>query len=297
MATKQLVSLTGKQQILAPIHPSVAIEIAYQRKLEAIIKAMHRSILCHVAAIYRTNPPAMAQDVTIKEYGAATAMQQYFEELGKQGTFEEGGVAEALQQHFEELSKQWIKNFDEAAPAIAKHFATAVTNRADGALMASLKKAGWTIKFRLDEDAKEVLRTVIGDNVRLIKSIAPQHLKDVEGLVMESVARGGDHAFLVNELVARYGLTRQRAALISRDQNSKANAAILRARWVKNGIEEAVWMHCHGGNKPRPTHLANDRKRYKVKDGWYDPAEGRNIFPGELINCGCVAGIILPGFD
>ena len=37
------------------------------------------------------------------------------------------------------------------------------------------------------------------------------------------------------------------------------------------GVDEALWLHSHAGKEPRPTHLANDGKRYKISEGWYDP--------------------------
>ena len=57
-------------------------------------------------------------------------------------------------------------------------------------------------------------------------------------------------------------------------------------------------MHSGGGKEPRPTHLAAGKRkqRYDVREGWYDPAVGKNIFPGELINCRCVSRPVIEGF-
>ena len=69
-----------------------------------------------------------------------------------------------------------------------------------------------------------------------------------------------------------------------------------RARQVEVGITEAIWMHSHAGKEPRPTHVANDGKRYKVAEGWFDPDPRvrRHIVPGELINCRCTTRSIVP---
>jgi uncharacterized protein with gpF-like domain len=61
------------------------------------------------------------------------------------------------------------------------------------------------------------------------------------------------------------------------------------------GITEAVWLHSGGGKVPRPTHVRNNGRRYSVAEGWLDPAEGRRVFPGELINCRCVSRAVMPG--
>jgi uncharacterized protein with gpF-like domain len=91
-------------------------------------------------------------------------------------------------------------------------------------------------------------------------------------------------------------VTRKRAALISRDQNSKATSALHKARQLELGIEEGIWMHSHGGKKPRPSHLKNDGKKYDIKKGWYDPDAKQWVQPGELISCHCVGRSIIPGF-
>lgn len=114
---------------------------------------------------------------------------------------------------------------------------------------------------------------------------------------MRSVQRGGDMGQLSKELQKEFGVTKLRAALISRDQNIKATSAFTRARQIELGITEAVWMHSHAGKEPRPTHVKMNGKRYNVTEGMYDPAEKRNISPGELINCRCTSKSVIAGFS
>jgi hypothetical protein len=76
-----------------------------------------------------------------------------------------------------------------------------------------------------------------------------------------------------------------------------ATGALLRVRELEIGLDEAVWLHSHAGREPRPTHLANHGNRYKIAEGWYDPAEKRFIIPGELISCRCTHRVVVPGFS
>lgn len=274
---RQLVSPTGKPLVLAPVHPNAGLEVSYQRKLEALVDDMQRSLVYWLRAQYRANPPELAQDAPDGGYGQSPAR----------------GLREAM----ERLGRRWQSNFDEAALELARYFATAAADRADGALKAILKKSGFAVEFRMTREVNDVLQANIGEQVGLIRSIASEHLSDVQGIVMRSVSAGRDLKTLTDELQARYGVTRRRAALIARDQNNKATATITRARQQSLGITKAVWIHSHGGRVPRPSHRANDGKEYDIAEGWPDPdLDNKKIWPGTEINCRCVSRPILPGF-
>jgi uncharacterized protein with gpF-like domain len=91
-------------------------------------------------------------------------------------------------------------------------------------------------------------------------------------------------------------VTHRRAALIARDQNAKAKAAIERAEREELGITEAVWQHSHAGVEPRPTHVAMDQQRYTVTQGMWDSEVQKYIWPGTEINCRCTDRAVIPGF-
>jgi SPP1 gp7 family putative phage head morphogenesis protein len=116
---------------------------------------------------------------------------------------------------------------------------------------------------------------------------------------MRSVQTGRDLGQLTKDLQEQFGVTKRRAALIARDRNNKATASMTRVRQVQVGITEAIWVHSGGGKHPRPTHVkaGRDKQRYQVSEGWLDPAVGRNIFPGELVNCRCVSKPLITGLS
>lgn len=256
-------------KVLRPCHPNAGIAAAYRRRMVRLIDEMHRSVLHWITAAYEANEPAIAQDVL---------------------------PAKAFRDEMRKLVRRWQRRFDEAAPELADYFATEVSDRSDGALCAILKKAGITVKLQMTQAQRDVLAATVFENVGLIKSIPQQYLMQVEGSVMRSVQAGRDLGTLAKELQDRYKVTKKRAALIARDQNNKVNAVMTRTRQIELKITEAVWKHSHAGKKPRPTHVKMDGKRYDVAEGMYDSKEGRNVFPGELINCRCTSRSVIQGF-
>lgn len=258
----------SKAKVLAAVRPNAGIEAAYRRKIDALVTEMHESVLYWLTAAYRANEPEMAADAS---------------------------PAETLRRIFARLTKRWKRKFDDMAPKLAAYFCKSVMDRADGALAATLKEAGWTVPMKLTAPINDVLRAGINENVSLIRSIGREHLADVEQLVMRSVAAGRDLGGLTKDLEARYGITRRRAALIARTENNKGTALITRARQADLGIREAIWCHSSAGREPRPSHVAMNGKTYDISKGAY--LDGEWVFPGTAINCRCTSRSVIPGFN
>lgn len=205
--------------------------------------------------------------------------------------------AKGLQAALAKWASQTIKRFDLMSAKIANDFATRNQNATQTAVMAQLKKAGFTVKFKPTLKSMEAYRAVAAENVALIKSIPRKQLEQVEQKVWNAVRNGSDLDKLSQELRKVHGSTVQRAALIARDQNAKAKATIERVRQMELGITRAIWMHSHAGKEPRPTHVAMDGKEYALTDGMYDSDEGEWVHPGQLINCRCSNRPVIEGFD
>lgn len=263
--------LRRNERALAPVRPSAAVTAAYRRRLEALIERMQRSYLYFTRCAYRKTPPKMAMDAP----------------------------ANKLESAIERMARYWERQFADAADAMAEHFAKAARRRSDTALKDILAGSGFTVKFAVTPLVRDIMAATVEQNVALIKSIPQQYHLQVQGAVMRSVQSGRDLAGLTNELQKQFGVTRRRAAFIALDQNNKATSAILKARQTDLGIEEGIWIHSHAGKEPRPTHLANDGKRFNIREGWFDPDPKvrRRIMPGELINCRCVWKPVVKGFS
>lgn len=316
--------LRKDEKLMRPVRPNAGIEAEYRRKLYALIDDLTASVQRWITAAYRTAEPKMAQDDALdaphiagvnvggsRPWIATVDGEPLRTSKGLPVRFatEAAAVraaklavgallpADELQLAMSDLGEYWLGRFDLASERMAKWFSRSTARRTDEQMRTILREGGFTVKFNPTPEHLDVLRASVHENVALIRSIPEQYLKNVEGMVMRSVQRGRDVGGLAKELQRQYGITKRRAALIARDQNSKATSAYQEARRKSLGITEAIWLHSHGGKTPRPTHVAMDGKRYKVAEGMYDPAEGRRVFPGELISCRCVSRSIIPGLD
>lgn len=269
-----MLSPSGRTKALAPVRPSAAIEREYRRRLDTILEEMHKSLLYWISAAYRQNEPEIAQLAT------------------------DASPARSLAATVRRLSRRWLRRFDDLSIDLAGWFAKAAADRSDLALRHSLRKGGFSVRFKMTRPVNDVLQGSIAENVSLIKSIAQQHLTQVEGIVARSVQNGRDLGYLSKELQAQFGVTKRRAALISRDQNAKATAVISRVRQQEVGITHARWQHSHGGKEPRPSHVkaSRDRVIFTLAEGWLDPAINKRIWPGTEINCRCVSQPVLEGY-
>lgn len=257
------------RKYLDPIRPAAPTRIAYEKRLDAELAMMHRSLVYWLKAQYRaTPPPTIAQDAS---------------------------ATEALRAAIRRLSRRWQRRFNRLAVELADYFATATQDRVDRALAKMLREGGFTVRFKATPAMRAAYSAVIAENVSLIKSVSSQHLTAVEGIVMRSVMAGRDLSVLADELEQAYGVTKRRAAFIARDQNNKATAVLQRTRHVELGITKAVWLHSAGGKQPRPEHVAFSGQTYDIAKGAF--LEGKWTWPGMEINCRCVSKPIIPGLE
>ena len=257
---------------LRAVRPNVGIQAWYKRKINDLLEKMQRSVLYWLTAAWNQNPPEnMAQDAS---------------------------PAKTLDATVKGLVRRWMKQFDLISRPIAQEFADRSVRQTDDTTNAILKSRQLpTIEFKMTPAMNDAYQAVIAENVGLIKSIPQKYLQDVQGAVMRSVAAGRNIGDLTDELKEKYGITKRRAELISRDQNNKATAVFTRVRQKNLGATKAVWRHSHGGKEPRPSHVAMDGKVYDIEKGMWDEDERKWIFPGELINCRCTSETILPGLE
>lgn len=269
----KLKPVDGKIKTFKPVRPNLGIEASYRTSLLKLIDEMHASITYWIRASYKKADPPTTASIA-----------------------QDAAPVKVLERTVRELSRQWERNFDEAAAALGDYYARKIAQRSETALRKALKDGGFSVRFKMTKAAKATIDASIQQQVGLIKSIPQKYLLDVQGAVMRSVQTGRDLASLSKELQDSYGVTKRRAATIARDQNNKATASITKVRQNELGLTTAIWRHSHAGEKPRPTHLQMDGKKYDVREGMYDPAVGRKIWPGEEINCRCYSRTVVPGF-
>lgn len=261
---------TTKRATLSPVRPNAALAAEYRKRLNSAITAMSEDVLAEIRAAYAETPPEAAQDAS---------------------------PARTIADIIARLRTRWEAGFRTLSDDLARYFAMAAKDRTDAQLQAALRKAGFTVRFRMSRTVNDIVQAFYAENVALIRSIPAQYFTQIEGMVMRSVQVGGDLGSMSQSLREQYGVTKRRAALISRDQTRKAMAVVERARQQEIGITEAYWKHSAGGKHPRPTHVraSKDGVIYEVEKGWFDPAQQKFIWPGTSINCRCFAKAIIPG--
>lgn len=253
------------------VHASAAVHDWYFAELDRIVKAMQAEISRYVLAAYGSlEPQSHAMDAANPSILLRAALRKW------------GGL--------------WISKFDRLSLDLSQAFARKSFTITQTQMRAALKEAGFTVKFAPTPGSRAAYQAVVAEQVNLIKSIPAEYLKAVETKVWGSVMKGADMHALATDLRKTYGVTRERAAFIARDQNNKAKAIIEKTRRQELGIEEAYWQHSAGGKVPRATHVAASGKRYRLSQGFYDSAVGKYIMPGELPNCRCTSRAIIPAF-
>lgn len=245
---------------IRPIRANAGIEAAYRKELYALIRDMHKSVLWFVRAAYRKDEARIAQDAS---------------------------PAKDLDKVLARLLKRWRRNFLDRANTIAARFVKRIGRRVKASHLQSFKEAGYTVKVDKKRIFNDVTQALIATNVNLIKSIPEHYFTEVTTIVQQSASRGGDLGGMIDALQSRYGVTRNRAKTITRDQTYKATQAINIQQSKDFGVKLGKWHHYGGAKTSRPTHKAMDGKLFLLSEGLYDPAEGRKVLPAECINCRC----------
>lgn len=255
---------------LTPIRPAAAIRNRYEARVHALLDIMSADLIKAIKRQWNSDEP---ETVLLGADKSASA---------------------ALGELMARLGKRWLRRFDDLADNMADYFASAVKKRCDLTLAGQLRKAGFTVQFKMTPAMRDAYNAVRAENVSLIKSIGSQHLDKVEQLVMQSVSQGRDLGALTKELQRQTGVSKRRASFIARDQNNKATAAMRSAREQEVGITEGIWLHSGGGKVPRESHKAFSGKRFKLAEG-HDFGDGfGKVRPGEAISCRCTWRAILP---
>ena len=119
-------------------------------------------------------------------------------------------------------------------------------------------------------------------NIQLIKSIRTQYLDKVQNAVMQAMVQGTLNKDLAEQLKKLGEDVESRAMLIARDQSSKLNAALTRARHEEVGIKKYMWS-TSGDERVRESHAEKDGQIFEYTN---PPADTGH--PGHDVNCRCV---------
>ena len=234
-----------KPTTLPPIHPNLGIERWYKRQLMQIINEIQAEVKADIQSNYKHQANAVAMD----------------------------GFSDWLGHSIDYLMSKWNNKLNALSDQVAELFVTKSVHNYDNQLKKHLRKAGFTVRLQMSPYTEEMLKAAMGENVGLIKCIGVQYLGKVEQSVWASVKGGFDLGTLSKELQHSYGVTKNRAELIARDQGAKANAVIEQARRKELGITKAIWKHSKSGRHPRKSHEDADGEIFDIDKGLYLDSE------------------------
>lgn len=254
--------------VLREIRPNAGTEARYRKRLQDMLDRMTADLLKRLKRVY--HPAA--------------------EQIGM-----DDDPVIVLRTVMRIWGRAWSKRFDDMSTDVAQMFAKRNQENLDVAFRKRLKDAGFTVKFRPSERMTSAYRAIVAENVSLIRNVPQQFVTQVQSVVYDNVMKGSDLHALSKSLREQLGISSRRASFIATDQNAKARAIFEEARRSELGIEEAEWRHSGAGKHPRPTHVAMDRKRYKIKQGMWDPAIKKFIWPGTEPRCRCISRSVIPG--
>ena len=140
----------------------------------------------------------------------------------------------------------------------------------------------------------EIKKTMIMNNVELIKSIHQQYHREISQSIYDSVINGRPQKQLIEMIKNSGAKTARRARLIAIDQVNKTHSVLYRQELKENGIKKAKWVHIGGGKTDRRTHITKAPKGlngaiFDLTKGIYDPTVKKMIFPAELPFCRCMS--------
>ena len=252
---------------LRPVRPPIAVQKEYHKKLKAFIREMDRSLFWWLRAAYR---PVDKEILTTQD-----------------------GAMGDLVQELRRLEREWLKKSNTFANETAKWFSAKIQGYTAITIQAEMKrrdlvKLGFDLQFKYHSfKERAMFKSIVTQNVNLIKSIASEHLTRVTGVVLRGIESGHDLGRMTEALKESFGVTERRAAMISRDQTNKATQNLSRQRLMDYGVTKGKWQHSSAGNTYRESHVEMDGEIYDLDEGCYDPDYGDFIQPAELVNCHC----------
>lgn len=235
-------------------------EIQYNRKLQQIVKLVRADVDAEIVPLIKQSVPEYTADASWPDL-----------------------IAAALRR----LTERWVSPFARRqARDIASTFVQDASTRAMRQTVAINLYGG-------DDQLYDYLKAAADQNAALITSIPSQYLEQVSNIVTGNMRAGMRPSYIEQTLVKQFGITQRRARLISRDQTSKIQGEITRIRQVNSGIKYFKWLTAHD-ERVRHSHTAVGNRDAGFGPGvfrWDDlpVVDGVPTFPGQPINCRCVA--------
>lgn len=249
-----------------PLQHNAAVSVRYVNALSALTAQMTAQVKRDVVKLFKTDAAAahFATDATIASQSRI--------------------LLSSLSSRFEAL-------FAKKARPLAEGMINAAEKSGRASLHSSLQKlsGGMSLKTSVSNPVlQNIYKASVVENVGLIKSIASEYLRQVEGAVMRSITTGNGLQDLIPALEKFEGVTHRRAKNIALDQTRKVYNSINRGRMEAIGVRQFMWHHSGGGAHPREDHQEMDGEVYSFDNlPVIDQRTGERGIPGQAPNCKC----------
>lgn len=188
-------------------------------------------------------------------------------------------------------------NFKRFAERLATNFITDINTRNIQTMGKQFGSFGIDIMTN-NKQVTDFLQASIAENVQLITSIQSQYLDRVETLVLTNMRAGLRPSAIQQQLQDQFGVTKNRARMIARDQTSKATNGLARKRMQSSGIEFFQWITSKDERvRSRHRRIADKLTMYGLGVYRWDDLplsdKGEPIAPGDDYQCRCIARPVL----
>jgi len=149
---------------------------------------------------------------------------------------------------------------------------------------------------------RDTMRQWTANNVSLITTLPQQTLTRMTNIIENGYYQGKSNAEMSGLIQEAYGVDKDHAVFIARDQTAKLNADITQKQQKDAGVERYEWSDS-GDGRVRECHAYLNGKTFSWDDPpemWYETKKngrvytGRHCHPGQDYDCRCVS---LPVFD
>ena len=194
----------------------------------------------------------------------------------------------------------WLRTALERYAAALQPWAEAVAKTTVTEIAARDERSWFQVASRMGRELREelaaaptgpTLRSLMNDQVTLIKSLPLEAAERVHRLAIEGIETGSRASSLADEIMRTGEVTRSRANLIARTEVGRVSTVLTQVRAQHIGSDGYVWKTI-GDSDVRPSHRAMNNKFVR----WTDPPTLDNLtgHAGALPNCRCYCEPVLP---
>lgn len=233
----------GNQRKLKEVSASKQLEVRYRSEMDALLKMMLDVALEEL----REDKPTVVGDALPDFFKSISRKaNSIFDKLDR---IDLGGIANSIASRIVGTANNVNK----------ERFDKTIGRSLGIDLKGALSSSGKAVQDQLEIDRQL--------NAGLIKSVATQFKQEISETILSSVQSGERSTNLITQIKERYDVSQSRAKMIARDQTSKLNGSLTKARAQAVGSKTYIW---------RGTGDERERKSHFVMNGalckWDDPS-------------------------